>query len=110
MMYGETITNYPEAFGVELVANLRDPEACYGFDDVRVWRVLADGSLRWGQDSGCSCPTPFEDVRGLDGLSVLDDFHKFMDEVNDCWCTFSRSPKRQLALTEFFAEVRQLIS
>ncbi len=59
----------PEKFGLEKVGEVDDPGACYSFDIFAVWRA-ADGTLYWGQDSGCSCPSPFEDVRGLEDLET----------------------------------------
>lgn len=37
----------------------------YSFDKIVVWRRNSDGSLFWQTDSGCSCPSPFEDIAGV---------------------------------------------
>ena len=50
----------PAKFGLEIVAEL-DADLSYEFDMVIVWRDRA-GDLWAAADSGCSCPTPFEDV------------------------------------------------
>lgn len=36
-------------------------------------------------DSGCSCPTPFEEIRGLEDMTRIKsvkDFDKFMEDYN----------------------------
>jgi hypothetical protein len=51
----------PEYYGVEIVANFDAYEANYSFDILVVVRDLETGKLYAAADSGCSCPTPFED-------------------------------------------------
>lgn len=46
---------------VEYVVDVDMTEESYSFDILRVGRDR-DGALWWARDSGCSCPTPFEDV------------------------------------------------
>lgn len=60
----------PEAYGLEAVSTLEDPNASYSFDTVALWRRIADGKLFWAADSGCSCPTPFDeyDLRNINPL------------------------------------------
>lgn len=45
---------------MELVGHLEDPDACYSFDDIIVWKDKETGKLYYAEDSGCSCPSPFE--------------------------------------------------
>lgn len=69
----------PKKFGLEIVAELNDPFSCYDFDTVLALRDQ-NGRIFWCQDSGCSCPVPFEDV-GVDDLSSdLDELWKFITE------------------------------
>ena len=42
----------------------------YQFDITAVWYHPESGLFYWGDDSGCSCPTPFEDVHDLSGLEA----------------------------------------
>lgn len=41
-------------------------EANYSFDLLAFWVRKSDGQLLYATDSGCSCPTPFEDVKVRD--------------------------------------------
>jgi len=60
----------PEKLGFTLVASLEDDEP-YQYDTVIVVRQDASGKLFAAHDSGCSCPTPFEEVRSLDKLTPI---------------------------------------
>ena len=51
----------PEKFGLEEVGKVEWAEPCYSFDTTVVWRRSCDGQLLYASDSGCSCPSPFED-------------------------------------------------
>lgn len=46
---------------LEHIVTLTDPNACYDFCDLMVIKDKRDGKLYAATDSGCSCPTPFED-------------------------------------------------
>lgn len=83
----------PENVGLELIDSVDDYDANYSFDIMAVWRRKSDGSLFYGHDSGCSCPTPFEDVRGLHDLKPLTDanFEQFKAELAEhCWGEWRR--------------------
>jgi len=60
--------NQPERFGLTVVGDIEwDNESCQ-FNMTMVW-TDADGYVYWADDSGCSCPSPFEDVTTLADLS-----------------------------------------
>lgn len=50
----------PEKSGLRPIGQLNDPDADYSFDMLVVWQH-EDGRVLYGSDSGCSCPSPFED-------------------------------------------------
>lgn len=63
----------PEDFGMKMIDEFDLSSRSYEFDLVVVWQSLTDKrALYIGADSGCSCPTPFEDVRGVEDLERLD--------------------------------------
>jgi len=49
----------PDKFGLTPVGEVEWSSGSYEFDMTVVWRK-PDGSLVYGEDSGCSCPSPFE--------------------------------------------------
>lgn len=46
----------------EYVTEVQWGEADYNFDLTRVYRHTETGELFYAEDSGCSCPSPFEDT------------------------------------------------
>jgi hypothetical protein len=53
--------NQPERFGLTVVGDIEWSNYAYEFNMTVVWRD-SDGTVYWADDSGCSCPSPFEDV------------------------------------------------
>ena len=71
----------PEKFGLKIIGHIEDPEAYYSFDDLVVWQH-EDGRLFYAQDSGCSCPSPFEDFTSLESLTLI---------TNETWESFQKA-------------------
>jgi hypothetical protein len=63
----ENIYYSPEKFGLEVVGSFDWAEPDYSFDMLVVWRE-SRGKYWVGQDAGCSCPSPFEDVHDVNSL------------------------------------------
>src|SRR5215208_6700097 len=58
----------PQNCGLTLLATAEEDEA-YQFDIIALWKDDASGRLFMAQDSGCSCPAPFENVTGVSDLT-----------------------------------------
>jgi hypothetical protein len=56
----------PEKWGLEIVGSVQWGEPNYSFDLTVVWRNEGTGQLYYADDSGCSCPSPF------DGMDIHD--------------------------------------
>lgn len=69
-MYDKNVFYNPEAHGLRVVAELEFSNGCYQFDTRVVWEK--DGALYTARDSGCSCPTPFEDFNSVESLERVD--------------------------------------
>jgi hypothetical protein len=76
---------WPEEYGLEIIGEVDDPDACYDFDLIVVWKRKDDGALFYGTDSGCSCPEPFEDFHGVGDLTQITDatFDAFKKDLAD---------------------------
>jgi hypothetical protein len=61
----------PGRCGLEIMAVLDVPDLCYEFDTLVIWIDTATNDLYAARDSGCSCPTPFEDYRGTGDLTPV---------------------------------------
>lgn len=62
----------PENFNppLKMVACLSLNDEAYQFQLRCIWRAK-DGTLYTAYDSGCSCPTPFEDITSLSDMNKL---------------------------------------
>jgi hypothetical protein len=67
MSYETNPYYYPEKHGLRKIAEADLSEPDYSFDILAVW-ADANG-FYLGTDSGCSCPSPFEDYAGRDDMT-----------------------------------------
>ena len=91
----------PEKFGLKIIGEIEWSDGCWQFDTTVVWQREADGVFLYAEDSGCSCPMPFERIgindmiQLADGINGLNDFKAAM-EARDAaaYCEpGSRGPK-----------------
>ena len=61
----------PSACGLKMVDTLSFTDEAYQFDYLVVWKSLSDGKIYYARDSGCSCPTPFEDFHKLSDMMEI---------------------------------------
>lgn len=59
----------PHKFGLTVVAEAELSEPFYSFDIAMVWYHEESKSFYVAQDSGCSCPSPFENFETLSNLT-----------------------------------------
>jgi hypothetical protein len=69
-MYGEDVYSSPQKHGLEAIGDIEWDDEAYSFNMTAVWRDPQTGQLYWADDSGCSCPSPFEDSRSRDDLTT----------------------------------------
>lgn len=50
---------YPEKCGLIIFEHI-DTADSYEYNKFVIWEKLDDGTLWWDTDSGCSCPSPFD--------------------------------------------------
>lgn len=73
MGYGQADVYYqPGEFDLRPVGEIDYSSGSYEFDIRMVWQHVPTGTLYTMRDSGCSCPSPFEDYVSLESLDVLD--------------------------------------
>jgi hypothetical protein len=72
----------PEKFDLTPIGEIEWSSGSYEFDLTVVWRH-EDGRLFYANDSGCSCPSPFENYTSLDDLTEITDVSEFQDALND---------------------------
>jgi len=82
MGWGDPDVYYqPEHFGLEIVFS-EDHGGSYEFDMVVVWSDK-DGNYYVGEDSGCSCPSPFEMYTSTDSLFKVETEHAVYQYLKD---------------------------
>jgi hypothetical protein len=69
MNYKTNAYYHPEALGLEIIAEIDYSDGSYQFDQRIVWRHKETGKLYTARDSGCSCPTPFENYDTIESLA-----------------------------------------
>lgn len=72
----------PEDYGLEIIAELSSRDLLYEYDMVVVWRDK-DNNVYMAHDSGCSCPSPFEDVKfeDLQKVHTMVDVYRFVEQA-----------------------------
>lgn len=68
----------PEKCGLEIFESI-DTAGSYEFDLFVIWKQLETGNLYWDTDSGCSCPSPFDNRDNGHDLKLIteDTFYNF---------------------------------
>lgn len=72
----------PEEFDLKTVGEISWDDEPYQFELTVVWKDN-EGNLYWASDSGCSCPSPFEDFYSKDQLETgsLQDFVDYINNI-----------------------------
>lgn len=90
----------PEAFGLTIVGEVEFSVPDYSFDFALVLRD-EEGALWWARDSGCSCPSPFEEHKFPEDFHTgnLQDLIEWLnkEKVSDLWSTTNRDVDSDIA-------------
>jgi hypothetical protein len=73
----------PERHGLTPVVEIEYSDGCYQFDTRVVWRHDETGTLYTARDSGCSCPSPFENYASIAELDRFD-ADEILAEIDAC--------------------------
>jgi hypothetical protein len=57
----------PKKHGLEIFGEANQEDMCYAYNKFVIWKTK-EGKYFYGDDSGCSCPSPFEEYRSIDNL------------------------------------------
>ena len=97
----------PEKFDLKIATSLHADED-YDFHMLVVWQHIKTGDVYYGEGSGCSCPSPFEDYHTLADLTLLQkhDLEQFETQtMNQSFTGRTKGDKM-----EFLKEVRALFA
>lgn len=85
MGFDNNVYYHPEKYGLRTIGEL-DPAESYEFDTFVVFQeVEGDRRFFWAHDSGCSCPTPFEDLAGIGDLTRLLTVRELREAIRNQW-------------------------
>lgn len=70
--YNPDVYYQPELLDLEPLGEIDFSDGCYQFDIRVVWKHKPTGRLLTARDSGCSCPSPFEDYGSIEQLDGFD--------------------------------------
>lgn len=82
--YESNVYYYPETWDLEVVGEADERDMSYEYNTFVVWRHKLSGKYYCAQDSGCSCPTPFERFERLSDLTELDSYNQ-LKALLDAW-------------------------
>lgn len=93
----------PEKFDLEKVVEFDFSDGCYQFDLRVIWEHKPTGTLYTARDSGCSCPSPFEDYRDLKKLDTVS-WEALIDEAMEA----QRSEFQSTPVEPWLAELKRM--
>ena len=79
----------PEEFGLTAVGDIELTEPDYSFYILAVWK--GHGNFYTAVDSGCSCPTPFEEYNMIESLTLHETSHSVVAEIRSYGDTYQDS-------------------
>lgn len=109
MGYWEDDVYYaPEKSGLEIVKELEDETLSYEFSKLVVWKDK-EGSFYWATDSGCSCPSPFEDYVKVEDLTKLTLDEESFAEFEKAALSVRWSEDEDADAKQFVQDIRMLL-
>lgn len=85
----------PENCDLTHIARLEDPASCYSFDTTIFVKDNPTGGIYAAQDSGCSCPTPFESVCGLPDMTLVRSIPEAAQIIARSYATYDQADVRK---------------
>ena len=89
-MWSNNVYYSPEAFELKLIGEVDLSEPDYSFDILAVWK--GESGYYLATDSGCSCPSPFENYNTVDDLTGPLTAEQAKEEATSLWTDSWRTP------------------
>lgn len=93
----ENVYYNPERFDLTLIGEIEPPDLSYEFAIMAFWKHK-DGKVYAGYDSGCSCPSPFEETafEYLEVVSSLEAAKRMIDGYDSSYLPYRFEDKAEL--------------
>ncbi len=89
--------NYdPKELGLKVFSETAEDDMSYSFNIFAVWHDPEIRGLFYAEDSGCSCPSPFEDYRKREDLGFTNREEEILVALNEWkegYSDYSRSKR-----------------
>lgn len=84
----------PHKFGLTPIQEIDWSDGCYVFNITAIYQNPHTGKLYYAEDSGCSCPTPFENqgLTDLTEITSLNEFHTHLNKRHHEHCVHDDDP------------------
>jgi len=82
MSWDNNAYDNPEKHGLVLLGDIEWSRESYEFNMTAVWHEPATGAFYWADDSGCSCPSPFETYDNVADLTKAERTQNLIDHLN----------------------------
>lgn len=110
----------PEKLGLKIVGVLDQPDLSYEYNTFVVWQHEDSKRLFYATDTGCSCPTPFEeynfespDNNTLTEIKAGDSWNSFVNDVsnfcNEDWRSIENRNIPQSEKDDLISKVKALL-
>ena len=102
----------PEDYGLEIVRDIDRSSGNYEFDQFVVWRNIETNEFYFATDSGCSCPSPFEDetMKTLQENKFDKHSYSFFEKNFNEWANYEFSHLKPIETTEFKQFIKDTIN
>jgi hypothetical protein len=106
--YNSSFAYQPEKYGIKLIDEI-EAERNYDFNMVCIWQNIKTGEYRWGADSGCSCPSPFENIKQWHDLDKLPETMADFEAAVQACGSYRESPSVADKM-EFIQKIRKMFA
>ena len=72
--WDENIYYNPEKCGLRIISVFDEPGLSYEYDTTLVLQDICSGKFYTVRDSGCSCPTPFENIHNFSDMQEISEW------------------------------------
>lgn len=105
----KTVRSSPEAFGLTTIGEIDWSDGEYRYAFTVLWRRDVDRVFVTGDDSGCSCPIPFDgtDVNSLESVYTLVDLRARLTAKHNPSSGWSNRPDRTVEIDRLLTLARE---
>lgn len=102
----------PEEYDLEIIRDVDKSSGSYEFDQFVVWRNIKTNEFYFATDSGCSCPTPFENesLKTLQKNKFDKHSYSFFETNFDEWANSEFSHLAPIEVREFKIFIKDTIN